>query len=157
MAWHGRPKGFSVGKSISLLSQEVVDYLNRANSSLGEWLAQNPVVRNFVTCPYICIRPTAIPHAQRITAFDGEHGRFVDISYRDGSHRYIINVSSWNLTIASVERLARDIDRAEGSCHVERSYLILYIPAGYALEVAASDTYPLLQLRQLEMADLDMT
>ncbi|MEJ2360216.1 MAG: hypothetical protein P8Z75_02120 [Gammaproteobacteria bacterium] len=141
---------------MSVLSQEIVDYLNRANRSLGDWLAENPVIRNLVTCPYVSIRPTALPYAQRITAFDGERGRFVDIYYRDGSHRYIINVSSWHLTIAGVETLAEDIHRAEGSCHVERCYLILYVPGGYSLEVAGTGTAPELRLRELQIEELDL-
>jgi hypothetical protein len=142
---------------MSILSQEIVDYLNQASrSSLGEWLEQNPVVRNFVTCPYISIRPTAMPQAQRITAYDGQHGRFVDIRYRDGSHRYIINVSTWNLTVASVEALIREIDQVAGTCHVERSYLILFVPVGYALEVGGADSAFALQLRQLEYADIGL-
>lgn len=142
---------------MSILSQEIVDYLNQASrSSLGEWLEQNPVVRNFVTCPYISIRPTAMPHAQRITAYDGQHGRFVDIRYRDGSHRYIINVATWNLTVASVEALIREIDQVAGTCHVERSYLILFVPVGYALEVGGKGPALTLQLRQLEFADIGL-
>jgi hypothetical protein len=141
---------------MSVLSQEIVDVLNQANGGLGEWLEQNPVVRNFVTCPYISIRPTAIPQARRITAFDGERGRFVDICYRDGSHRYIINVASWNLTVAGVESLATAIDEAAGSCHVERAYLIVFVPVGYSLEVTRSGSVTELQLRQLEAADIGL-
>lgn len=136
---------------MSVLSQDIVDYLNRANQSLGDWLAKNPVVRNFVTCPYISICPTAIPNAQRITAFDGVRGRFVEIRYRDGSHRYIINISSWHLTIANVEQLACAIEDASGSCHVERSYLILYIPDGYAIDVLGTIYAPELHLRKLSL------
>lgn len=136
---------------MSVLSQEIVDYLNRANDSLGDWLAKNPVVRNFVTCPYVSISPTAIPQAQRITTFDGVRGRFVEILYRDGSHRYIINVSSWHLTVANVEKLIQALDDVRGSCHVERAYLILYIPDGYTLEVKGSAYSPELQLRELNM------
>lgn len=139
-----------------ILSQEIVDYLNQTNDGLGQWLEQNPVVRNFVTCPYISIRPTAIPQAQRITAFDGERGRFVDICYRDGSHRYIINVSTWNLTVAGVEALAADIDKAAGSCHVERAYLIVFVPVGYTLEVTRSAEVSNLRLRPLEAEDIGL-
>lgn len=140
---------------MSVLSQDIVEYLNRANDSLGDWLAKNPVVRNFVTCPYISICPTAIPSARRITAFDGVRGRFVEIHYRDGSHRYIINVSSWNLTVANVEKLAVDLEDAHGSCHVERTYLILFIPDGFTLEVTGGTYSPELYLRELPtVADL---
>jgi len=142
---------------MSFLSQEIVDYLNQAShGSLGDWLEQNPVMRNFVTSPYISIRPTAIPRAQRITAYEGQHGRFVDIHYRDGSHRYIIDVSSWNLTVENVETLIRDVDQVEGSCHVERSYLILFVPVGYVLEVVGSCSLYTLQLRQQEYADIGL-
>ena len=78
-------------------------------------------------------------------------GRFVEILYRDGSHRYIINVSSWHLTVANVEQLIQALDSARGSCHVEHAYLILYIPDGYALEVKGSAYSPELQLRELNM------
>lgn len=141
---------------MSVLSQEIVDYLNQSNHGLGTWLEQNPVVRNFVTCPYISIRPTAIPQAQRITAFDGERGRFVDIYYRDGSHRYIINVSTWNLTVAGVEALAADIDKAAGSCHVERAYLIVFVPVGYTLEATRSAEASSLRLRRLDVEDIGL-
>lgn len=149
--------GSEVGKNMSVLSQEIVDYLNQANSSLGDWLEQNPVVRNFVTCPYISIRPTAIPRAQRITVFDGDHGRFVDIYYRDGSHLCIINVASWDLTVEEVESLVLAIDKAEGSCHVELSYLIVFIPTGYTLEMTGFDAGPSLRLRRLEVTDIGLT
>lgn len=149
--------GFNAGKSMSILSQEIVEYLNQAgHSSLADWLEQNPVVRNFVTCPYISIRPTAIPHAQRITAYDGQYGRFVDIRYRDGSHRYIINVASWDLTVEGVEELIRDIDQIAGHCHVERSYLILYVPVGYLIELTGSGESNMLKLRQLECTDIGL-
>lgn len=138
---------------MSILSQELVDYLNQANAGLGEWLEQNPVVRNFVTCPYISIRPTAMPHAQRITAFDGERGRFIDIFYRDGSHRYIINVANWKLTIAGMEDLTIALARVAGSCHVERAYLIVFVPAGYSLEVSQAEIGPRLELRPVEVAE----
>lgn len=132
---------------MGILTQAIVDYLNQAgNSGLGEWLEQNPVVRNFVTCPYISIRPTATPHAQRITAFDGENGRFVDIHYRDGSHRYIINVANWNLTVEAVETLIQAIDQVDGTCHVERTFLILYVPYGHVLQMEVAGTESTLQL-----------
>ena len=138
------------GRVLSCLSQEMVAYLGQASrGGLGEWLEENPVVRNFVTCPYISIRPTAMPQAQRITAFDGQRGRFIDIAYRDGSHRYVINVASWNLSVESVETLIRAIDQAAGTCHVERSYLILFVPAGYTLEVAGTSPVCTLKLRRL--------
>lgn len=141
---------------MTVLSQDIVDYLNQANISLGDWLAKHPVVRNFVTCPYISIRPTAIPRARRITAFDGIHGRFVDIYYRDGSHRYIINIADWHLTVANVEALNRALGGVKGSCHVERTYLVLYIPDGYALEVSGSTYSPELQLRELKIPTVDL-
>ena len=142
---------------MSFLSQEIVDYLNQAShSGLGEWLEKNPVVLNFVTCPYISIRPTAIPRAQRITAFDGEQGRYVDILYRDGSHRYIINVANWSLTVEGIETFARAIDEVMGTCHVERSYLILFVPAGYALEIGGVGPAFTLQLRLQEYADIGL-
>jgi hypothetical protein len=135
---------------MSILSQEIVDYLNQAGGTgLGDWLEKNPVVRNFVTCPYISIRPTAIPHARRITAFDGQGGRFIDIEHRNGSHRYIIDVASWNLTVEQVEKLIQEIDQAAGSCHVERSFLILYVPAGYSIEIEQTNTINQLQLHAL--------
>ena len=108
---------------MSFLSQEIVDYLNQTSScgSLGDWLEQNPVIHNFVTCPYLSIRPTAMPYARRITAFDGQRGRFIDILYRDGSHCYMINVASWDITVEDVETFMQTLDRLAGSCHVERS------------------------------------
>lgn len=144
---------------MSYLSQEIVDYLNQADhGSLGDWLEQNPVMRNFVTSPYISIRPTAIPQAQRITAYEGQQqGRFVDILYRDGSHRYIIDVSSWNLTVEGVEALIRDVDQVAGDCHVERSYLILLVPVGYVLEVSGSHSLCTLQIRLQECADIGLS
>jgi len=145
------------GKYMSFLSQEIVDYLNQAvQGSLGDWLEQNPVMRNFVTSPYISIRPTAMPHAQRITAFEGQHGRFIDIRYRDGTHRYIFNVANWNLTVENVEALILDVEQVGGSCHVERSYLILFVPVGYLLEVAGTETQRTLQLREQEYADIGL-
>lgn len=141
---------------MSVLSQEIVDFLNRANASLGDWLAKNPVVRNFVTCPYISISPTTMPKARRITAYDGVRGRFVDIHYRDGSHRYIINVASWQLTIANVEKLTLALEEACGSCHVERSYLILYVPSGYSLEIKGSVYSPELHLLELNASAVDL-
>lgn len=142
---------------MSFLSQEIVDYLNQASpGDLGDWLEQNPVMRNFVTSPYISIRPTAMPHAQRITAFEGQHGRFIDIFYRDGSHRYIIDVAAWDLTVENIEELIRDVDQVEGSCHVERSFLILFVPAGYVLERNVTSSQCMLKLRQQEYADIGL-
>lgn len=135
------------GETMGILTQEIVDYLNAAGSGgEGQWLAQNPVVLNFVTCPYINIRPTAIPQAQRITAFDGQRGRYIDIHYRDGSHRYLIDVANWNLTVEAVEELIAAIDRVTGTCHVERSFLILHVPFGHVLQVENAGTGSLLYL-----------
>lgn len=142
---------------MSFLSQEIVDYLNHAgNRGLGEWLEESPVVRNFVTCPYISIRPTTMPRAQRITAFEAQQGRFIDILYRDGSHRYIINVASWNLTVEHIETFMQAIDRIAGTCHVERSYLLLSVPAGFALEIAGSGSSRSLHLHPQEVADIGL-
>jgi hypothetical protein len=142
---------------MSFLSQEIVDYLNQASQSgLGEWLEQNPVMRNFVTSPYISIRPTAIPQAQRITAYEGQQGRFVDIRYRDGSHRYIFNVANWNLTVEDIETLIRSVEQVAGSCHVERSYLILLVPVGYSLEVNVTGSAYSLCLRPIHYADIGL-
>jgi hypothetical protein len=143
---------------MSCLSQEIVDYLNHANirNSLGDWLEQNPVIHNYVTCPYISIRPTAMPTAQRITAYDGPRGRFIDILYKDGSHRYVINVSNWSLTVEHIETFMWAIERVAGSCHVERSFLLLFVPAGYSLEITGVDTIRKLQVRQLEATDIGL-
>lgn len=119
---------------MAILSQEIVDYLNRSEgTSLGEWLEQNPLMRNFVTSPYISLRPTVIPKARRISIYEDELGRYVHLHYRDDSHRYIFNVQNWDLTVADVETLIREIDDVAGSCHVERSYLIVFVPSGYQL------------------------
>lgn len=142
---------------MSYLSQEIVDYLNLAvPGSLGDWLEQNPVMRNFVTSPYISIRPTAIPHAQRITAYEGRHGRFIDISYRDGSHRYFLDVAIWNLTVENIEALIREVDQIGGSCHVERSYLILFVPVGHVLAVAGTSSQRTLRLQRQVFADIGL-
>jgi len=117
---------------MSILSQEIVDYLNQgADPESGEWLQRNPVIGNFVTCPCISVRPTAIPHARRIVAFENTRGRFVDIHYRDGSHRYIVNVPSQQVTVESIERFIGTLETAGGHCHVERAFLILFVPASY--------------------------
>lgn len=119
---------------MAILSQEIVDYLNRAEGSgLGEWLKQNPVMRNFVTSPYISLRPTAIPLARRITIYEDSLGRYVHLNYRDNSHRYIFDVQNWDLTVADVEDLIREVDGIGGDCHVERAYLIVFVPSGYEL------------------------
>ena len=143
---------------MSFLSQEIVDYLNHASGrrSLGEWLEQNPAIHNFVTCPYISIRPTAMPHAQRITVFDGQRGRFIDILYRDGSHRYIINVASWDLTVEHIETFMRAIDRIAGSCHVERSFVIVSVPAGYTLQIDGVGSVRRLHLHPEDVADIGL-
>ena len=142
---------------MSFLSQEIVDYLNQTHDSgLGEWLERNPVMRNFVTSPYISIRPTAMPQAQRITAFEGQRGRFIEIRYRDGSHRYIINVEHWNLSVKTIEALIHDVEDIMGSCHVERSYVILFVPAGYSLQVTDQGDDRALRLQPLECADIGL-
>ncbi|MBI1424944.1 MAG: hypothetical protein GC149_15965 [Gammaproteobacteria bacterium] len=142
---------------MAFLSQEIVDYLNQTHASgLGDWLERNPVMRNFVTSPYISIRPTAMPQAQRITAFEGQSGRFIEIRYRDGSHRYIINVQRWNLSVRAIEALIHDVEVILGSCHVERSYVILFVPAGYSLQVADQGDDRALRLQALECADIGL-
>jgi hypothetical protein len=142
---------------MSCLSQEIVDYLNTSgNRGLGEWLEETPVVRNFVTCPYISIRPTAMPRARRITAFEGQHGRYIDIHYRDGSHHYIINVAAWDLTVEHVEAFIQSMDRIMGTCHVERSFLLLSVPAGYTLKITGVGSKRRLQLHAHEFADIGL-
>jgi len=122
------------GRNMAILSQEIVDYLNRADESgLGEWLKQNPPMRNFVTSPYISLRPTAIPLARRISIYEDALGRFIHLYYRDHSHRYIFDVQNWALTVADVEALIKEVDEIGGNCHVERAYLIIFVPAGYEL------------------------
>jgi len=119
---------------MAILSQEIVNYLNRTEGGgLGEWLKQNPLMRNFVTSPYISLRPTAIPHARRISIYEDSLGRFIHLYYRDRSHRYIFDVQNWNLTVEDVEDLIKEIDEIGGDCHVERAYLIILVPAGYEL------------------------
>ena len=137
------------------LSQAVVEYLNHAGSrgGLGEWLVAHPALHHFVTCPYISIRPTAMPEAQRITAFDGHCGRYIDIQYRDGGHRYLINIASWNLTVEEVETLIHEIEDIGGSCHVERTYLILATPPGYRVEISGELLQRQLHLRSPAMTD----
>lgn len=142
--------GLHVGNKLSFLSEEVVTYLNQSSPvSLADWLEQNPVMRNFVTSPYISIRPTAIPRAQRITAYENQLGRYFHMSYRDGSHRYIFDIAHWNQTVEDIEELIKNVDEAGGSCHVERSFIILMVPAGYVLEVSAHASMPEFQLLQL--------
>lgn len=117
---------------MSILSQEIVDYLNQTGDpETGAWLHKNPVLGNFVTCPCISVRPTAIPHARRIVIFENEVGRFVDIAHRDGSHRYIVTVPSQLVTVESIEQFILALETVGGHCHVERSSLILFVPAGY--------------------------
>ena len=116
-----------------MLSPELVDFLNRGDDSTqSDWLSRNPVLGNFVTCPVINIRPTVIPHARRISAFERMSGRDVHIEYNDGSHRHILEVSE-RTTVDSIIELIQQIEDAGGSCHVERSFLIFFIPAGYYL------------------------
>lgn len=148
---------FNVGSVMAYLSQEIVEFLNQAGpGSLAEWLEQNPVIRNFVTCPYISVRPTAMSDAQRITAHDGPHGRYVEIQNRDGSHRYIIDVARWDITVENVEALIYDIDQVAGECHVERSYLVLFVPTGYVVDVIGKGRVRMLQLCQLEYTDIGL-
>jgi len=135
-----------------------VAYLDQTSQvRLGDWQEQNPVMRNFVTSPYITICPTAIPSAQRIAAFENQLGRYVHMSYRDGSHRYIFDVSSWNQTVEDIEFLIGEVDQAGGSCHVEQSYLILLVPLGFVLETSHQSTKPALQLRQTAVNQAEPT
>jgi hypothetical protein len=148
---------FGVGNVMTYLSQEIVEFLNQAGpGSLADWLEQNPVIRNFVTCPYLSIRPTALPDAQRITAHEGHHGRCVEIQNRDGSHRYIIDVARWDITVENVEALIHDIDQVGGECRVERSYLVLFVPTGYVVDVIGQGPVRMLQLCQLEYTDIGL-
>lgn len=134
---------------MSFLLQEIAAYLNETSPArLADWLEQNPVMRNFVTSPYISIRPTAIPAAQRITAYENQLGRYVHICYRDSSHRYIFDIGNWNQTVEDIELLIRDVDEVGGNCHVERSFLILMVPKGYLLETCCRMSQPALRLRQ---------
>lgn len=143
---------------MAFLSQELVDYLNQASSrgGLGKWLEAHPVIHNFITCSYIIIRPTTIPDAQRITAFDGQCGRYIDILYREGNHRYVINIASWNLTVEVVQALIHAIEEIGGCCHVERTYLILDIPAGYYLEVIGEAAQRQLHLRPPTVTEIGL-
>jgi len=140
---------YCVGNKVSFLSQDIVEFLNQTSrASLGDWLAENPIMRNFVTSPYISIRPTAIPAAQRITAHENELGRYVHLYYRDGSHRYIFDISNWNQTVEDIESLIIDVDLAGGNCHVERSFLILLVPIGYVLQTSRPPSNPAFRLHQ---------
>lgn len=143
---------------MAFLSQEIVEFLNQTGPKnlLGDWLEQNPDIRNFVTCPYISVRPTAMADAQRITVYEGQLGRYVDIRYRNGSHRYIIDVASWDITVENVEALIHDIDEVAGECHVERSYLVLFVPPGYVVDVIGKKSARMLQLYQLEYVDIGL-
>lgn len=128
-----------------ILSQDIVDFLNQAGGpEPAAWLHNNPVIGNFVTCPCISVRPTAISHARRIVVFENTRGRFVDIQYRDGSHRYIISVSSRQVTVECIEALIRAVQTAGGDCHVERAFLILHVPASYHISV---DQLPAVRFR----------
>lgn len=144
---------------MAYLSQEIVEFLNQAGpGSLGDWLERNPVMRNFVTCPYISIRPTILSGAQRITANDEPQGRYIEIQNRDGSHHYIIDVAKWDITVENVEVLICDIDQVGGECHVERSYLLISLPVGYVVDVIGKGPGPvrMLQLCELEYTDIGL-
>lgn len=134
---------------MSFLPKEIAAYLNDTSPErLADWLDQNPVMRNFITSSYISIRPTAIPTVQRISAYENQLGRYVHMFYRDGSHRYIFDIGNWNQTVEDIELLIRDVDEAGGTCHVERTFLILMVPKGFLLETCCRTSQPALRLRQ---------
>ena len=119
-----------------MLSPELIEFLNRGDDSTqSDWLKKNPVIGNFVTCPIINIRPTAIPHARRISAFENNAGRHVHIEYYDGSHRHILQVPE-RTTVDSIIEIISQVEDAGGSCHVERTFLIFFVPAGYYLSIS---------------------
>jgi hypothetical protein len=122
-----------------MLSPDVVEFLNRGGDSARPgWLEKNPVLANFVTCPIIIIRPTAIPHAKRIAAYEqAAAGRHVHIHYKDDSHRHLLQVNQ-NTTVDTIMKLIEQVEHAGGTCHVERTFLILFIPAGYHLSIGGS-------------------
>ncbi len=121
-----------------MLSPDVIEFLNRGgDSARPSWLEKNPVLANFVTCPIIIIRPTAIPHAKCIEAFEQAAGRHVHIQYKDGSHRHLLQVNQ-DATVDAIMKLIEQVEHVGGTCHVERTFLILFIPAGYHLSIGSS-------------------
>lgn len=121
-----------------MLSPDLIEFLNRGgDSARSNWLEKNPVLANFVTCPIIIIRPTAIPKARRIAAFEHAAGRHVHIQYKDGSHRHLLQVNE-TTTVDAIMQLIEQVDEVGGSCHVERTFLILFIPTGYHLSITGS-------------------
>lgn len=134
-----------------MLSPELVEYLNReGNSAQSNWLEKNPVIGNFVTCPTINIRPSVIPQARRISALDDITGRRVHIAYDDGSHRHIIKVACDRVTVESIHTLIREVESINGTCHVERTYLVLYVPSGYYLSVSQNGMTQIMLVRDLD-------
>jgi hypothetical protein len=121
-----------------MLSPDVIEFLNRGgDSAQSNWLEKNPILANFVTCSIIIIRPTAIPQAKRISAFEQATGRHVHIQYRDGSHRHLLQVNQ-NTTVDEIMKLIEMVEQVGGTCHVERTFLILLIPAGYHLSITGN-------------------
>ena len=58
-----------------------------------------------------------------------------DIEYNDGSHRYILEVDGEHLSVEAISSLINDIEAIAGSCHVERNFLIIFVPTGFYLHV----------------------
>ena len=119
----------------AMLSQDIVDYLNQAgHRNTGEWLREFPDLHNFVTCPTFYIRPSLLPNAKRICCNELEAGRYIKIDYRDGSQCLIHKFEPANVTVETLENFYSLIHQLEGSCHVERSYLIVVLPRTYNLQ-----------------------
>ena len=114
---------------MSIINQELVDYLNSAQlHDRVSWLEAYPQLVNFVTCPFIHARPSIMPDARQISCSETRHGRFVHIRNFNDRQLYIHELDNKKFTLEKLERLKQQVESFDGSCHVERSFLVINLP-----------------------------
>ena len=119
-----------------MFTQDIVEFLNRGGSGRqSNWLASNPSIQDFVTCPRVLIRPAMFTEALRVSVIENQHGRFITMLKRSGARRYILQICNPNVSVDVIEKLIRSVEGKGGVCRVERIFLIIDLPLGYLLDL----------------------
>lgn len=139
-----------------MFTQDIVDFLDRRGKrGSTDWLNEHPAILNFVTCPSVNIRPAAFEYTQRIQVSENRYGRFVTIIRRDGARSYILQITDNLMTIDDIDNFIDDVEAKSGSCHVERAFLVVELPAGYQL-VCPDAGMTSFRVTQLQCTDIGL-